>query len=43
MEIDPLRSFFGRMGGKSKIANKLISLFPDPNSYTTYVEPFIGA
>jgi len=38
-----LRPFFGRMGGKSKIANNLISHFPDPNSYTTYVEPFIGA
>ena len=43
MEIEPLRPFFGRMGGKSKIANHLISHFPDPNSYTTYVEPFIGA
>ena len=43
MEIKPLRPFFGRMGGKSKIANNLISHFPDPNSYTTYVEPFIGA
>jgi DNA adenine methylase len=43
MEIEPLRPFFGRMGGKSKIANNLISHFPDPNSYTTYVEPFIGA
>ena len=38
-----MRPFFGRMGGKSKIANNLISHFPDPNSYTTYVEPFIGA
>ena len=43
MDIEPLRPFFGRMGGKSKIANNLISHFPDPNSYTTYVEPFIGA
>ena len=43
MEIEPLRPFFSRMGGKSKIANNLISHFPDPNSYTTYVEPFIGA
>lgn len=43
MEIESSRPFFGRMGGKSRIANKLISLFPDPNSYTTYVEPFIGA
>ena len=43
MEIEPLRPFFGRVGGKSNIANNLISHFPDPNSYTTYVEPFIGA
>lgn len=43
MEIEPLRPFFPRMGGKSKIAKNLISHFPDPNSYTTYVEPFIGA
>lgn len=43
MEIEPLRPFFARMGGKSKIADTLISHFPDPNSYTTYVEPFIGA
>jgi len=43
MEIEPTRPFFGRIGGKSKIANKLISLFPNSNSYTTYVEPFIGA
>lgn len=31
----------GRKGGKSKIANQLIELFP--NKYKTYVEPFFGA
>lgn len=43
MEIEPLKSFFSRMGGKSKIAKKLINQFPNPDSYTIYVEPFIGA
>lgn len=32
---------FGRLGGKSKIANQLISYFPD--NYNLYVEPFVGA
>jgi DNA adenine methylase len=34
---------FGRIGGKSKIAEELINMFPDPETYKTYVEPFIGA
>ena len=29
-----------RRGGKSKLANKLINLFPE---FKTYVEPFLGA
>lgn len=36
-----IRPFFGRMGGKSKIASKLIAMFPD--DYKTFVEPFVGA
>jgi DNA adenine methylase len=32
---------FGRSGGKSKIANQIISYFP--NDYKLYVEPFFGA
>lgn len=32
---------FSRLGGKSKIANQLISYFPD--DYNLYVEPFVGA
>lgn len=35
------RPFFGRMGGKSKLANKLIAMFP--TDYKTFVEPFVGA
>lgn len=33
----------GRMGGKSKIATQLIDMFPPPDEYDTYVEPFVGA
>ena len=35
-----LRPPIGRIGGKSKIANILIQLFP---KHTVYVEPFVGA
>jgi DNA adenine methylase len=34
---------FGRMGGKSKIANELISKFPSQELFKYYVEPFVGA
>lgn len=34
------RPFYGRLGGKSKSAKKLIAMFP---AATTYVEPFMGA
>jgi DNA adenine methylase len=34
---------FARYGGKYKIANELITMFPDPNTYDIYVEPFVGA
>jgi DNA adenine methylase len=34
---------FGRIGGKSLLAKKIISLFPDVEDYDTYVEPFVGA
>ena len=36
----PLKNAFSRMGGKSKLANYIISKFP--NEYETYVEPFVG-
>ena len=34
---------FGRIGGKSKIAKKLIDKFPPLEWFQYYVEPFIGA
>ena len=43
MDNKTLRPFMGRMGGKSKIAEELINMFPDPETYKTFVEPFIGA
>jgi DNA adenine methylase len=33
----------GRIGGKSRIAKQIIELFPPDNTYTTYIEPFVGA
>jgi len=36
----PLKPAFGRVGGKTKLANKIISLFP---AHETYVELFVGA
>lgn len=35
------RPFFGRIGGKSKLAKKLIPMFP--TDIETFVEPFVGA
>jgi DNA adenine methylase len=35
------RPFFGRRGGKSKLAKRLISMFPC--DIETFVEPFVGA
>jgi DNA adenine methylase len=34
---------FGRMGGKSLLAKKIIGYFPDTEDYDLYVEPFVGA
>ena len=34
---------FGRTGGKSKLAEKIIGLFPETSEYNTFVEPFVGA
>lgn len=34
---------FPKYGGKSKIAKKLIEMFPNPRDYDIYVEPFVGA
>jgi DNA adenine methylase len=34
---------FGRMGGKSLLAKRIIEYFPDTEDYDIYVEPFVGA
>jgi DNA adenine methylase len=34
---------FARYGGKSRIAKRLIEMFPNPKDYDIYVEPFLGA
>jgi len=34
---------FARMGGKSKLAKRLIAMFPPDEDYDIYVEPFMGA
>ena len=36
-----MKAPFGRIGGKTKIANQIIKMFPA--EYDTYVEPFVGA
>jgi len=36
----PLKPAFGRVGGKTKLAKKIVSLIP---SHETYVELFVGA
>ncbi len=36
----PLKNAFSRMGGKSKLAEYIVSKFP--KEYETYVEPFVG-
>jgi DNA adenine methylase len=38
----PLRPFFCRVGSKRDIASFVMDYFPDPDTYNTYVEPFIG-
>lgn len=38
-----MKAPIGRRGGKSKIANEIISLFPDPKTWNIFVEPFVGA
>ncbi len=37
----PIKAPVGRMGGKSKLAKRLIKMFP--KEYNTYVEPFLGS
>ena len=34
---------FGRTGGKSRLAEQIIGMFPDTKDYNTFVEPFVGA
>lgn len=36
-----IRAPFGRMGGKSRLADRLIKMFP--KDYKVFVEPFVGA
>ena len=38
-----IRAPFSRYGGKSRIAEQLISMFPNPDKYDVYVEPFLGS
>jgi DNA adenine methylase len=38
----PKKALIGRIGGKSNLANRLISLFPPNYEDLTYVEPFVG-
>lgn len=38
-----MRAWYSRLGGKSRLAKRLYSMFPPKNTYTTYVEPFFGA
>lgn len=38
-----MRAPFGRFGGKSLVAKKILGMFPKLDSYNTYVEPFLGA
>lgn len=34
---------FARLGGKSRLAKRLIEMFPPEDAYNIYVEPFVGA
>lgn len=36
-------NYFTRMGGKSKLRKKIVSLFPNINEYDIFVEPFVGS
>jgi DNA adenine methylase len=38
-----MKTLFGRIGGKSKLKNKIIQLMPSQTEYNTYIEPFFGA
>lgn len=38
-----MRAWYARLGGKSRLAKRLYSMFPPHDSYTTYIEPFFGA
>lgn len=42
LEGGSLRPVFCRIGTKRDIADYVIKFFPSPDSYDTYVEPFIG-
>ena len=36
------RGFIGRIGGKTKLVEKILSVFPKDYEDMIYVEPFIG-
>ena len=40
---DGIKAWYARLGGKSRLSKKLYALFPNEDTYTTYVEPFFGA
>ena len=42
-EYSKTKTPFGRMGGKSLLAKRIIGYFPDTEDYDIYVEPFVGA
>lgn len=42
-EYQQAQTPFGRTGGKSRLAEKIIGLFPETSEYNTFVEPFVGA
>jgi len=42
-DYEPLRPYFCRVGGKTKLAKRLVKMMPDESTITTYVEPFVGA
>ena len=42
-EFQKANTPFGRTGGKSRLAEQIIRMFPDTKDYNTFVEPFVGA
>jgi DNA adenine methylase len=42
-DYEPLRPFFCRVGGKTRLAKTIVKMMPAESTITTYVEPFVGA